>query len=74
MIPQEYRDFGMVDIPHDRPACFRVWSSPGEFTTVPIAGEIQDVYWSGNSIIAIFENHKRIYYGISPHEYETIYL
>ena len=74
MIPSEFKDFGLVDVPRDRPACFRVFSSPYVFETIYTSGQPMHVYWSGNSIIVEMDNGtKRVYHGLSDSQYQIIY-
>ena len=73
MIPEEFQNFGLVNTHGARPHSFRVWSSPYNYVDVPFTGEFIDVRWSGGSIIATFESHIRIYYGLGPSQYEVIY-
>ena len=74
MIPDEYKFFGVVDIPRDCQCCFRVWSSPWNYQMIQTAGQPLHVYWSGNSIIVEMQNGtRRIYNGLGESHYQTMY-
>jgi hypothetical protein len=74
MIPDEYKDFGMIDIPRDCQCCFRVWSSLSNYQMIQTAGQPMHAYWSGNSIIVEMQNGThRIYNGLGDSQYQTMY-
>lgn len=73
MIPQEYRDFGLVTIPTHSDCCFRVWKSPDEFEQIQCSGTPLKAYWSGNSVIVEMKDHIRIYNGLSDSQFVKMY-
>jgi hypothetical protein len=74
MIPQEYKNFGLVDIPRDRTSCFRLWSSPYESHIIWTSGQPIHAQWSGNSVIVEMQDGtKRIYHSLSDSGFQIMY-
>ncbi|MCX6294362.1 MAG: hypothetical protein NT127_08735 [Sphingobacteriales bacterium] len=73
MIPQEYRDFGLVTVPSYTECCFQVWRNQYEFEQIQCSETPRRAYWSGNSIIVEMREHTRVYHGLGTSDYTTIY-
>jgi len=74
MIPDEFKNFGLVDIPRGGQYCFRVWSSLSNYQMIQTSGQPIHAYWSGNSIIVEMQNGtRRIYNGLGDSQYQTLY-